>query len=195
MISQASVSDAEPSTTVIDPAADDLHHAVGPDDAGGVLVDAQSEQGRVLGDQRQQPPEAVPLLEVLVDDDARQHPETGRDLGHAVLRCRARGAERDHVRRHRRRAGGRAGDHRPVPEPLEHRVGQAGPADRRRQPELVAAGQEDARRVADRERRGLVVGLRPGDGVERPDVGDAKLREDLAVALAGLRARGSSRSR
>ena len=58
----------------------------------------------------------------------------------------------------------------PVPEPLEDRVGEARPADRRGQPELVAAGQEDAGRVADRERRRLVVGLRPGDRVEREDL-------------------------
>ena len=43
----------------------------GPDDAGGVLVDAEAEQRRVLGDEAEQPAEPVPLLEVLVDDDAR----------------------------------------------------------------------------------------------------------------------------
>ena len=167
-------------------AADDLHDVVGADDAGGVLVDAEPEQRRVLGDQRQQPPEPVPLLEVLVDDDAGQHPETRRDLGHPVLRRRAGRAERDHVRRHRRRPGRRPGDDRAVPEPLEDRVGEPRPADRRGEPELVAAGQEDAGRVADREGRRLVVRLWPGHRVERPNVGDAELGEDLAVALAGL---------
>ena len=34
----------------------------------------------------------------------------------------------------------------------------------------------------------LVVGLRPGDGVERPDALDPELAEDRAVALAGLEA-------
>ena len=43
----------------------------GPDDAGRVLVDAEAEQARVLGDEAEQAAEPVPLLEVLVDDDAR----------------------------------------------------------------------------------------------------------------------------
>ena len=68
-----------------------------------------------------------------------------------------------------RGAGARPGDDRPVPEPLEDRVGQARAAERRREPELVAAGQEDAGRVADGAGDGLVVGLRPGHRVERPD--------------------------
>ena len=41
-----------------------------------------------------QPPEPVALLEVLVDDHARQHPEARRDLGHPVFRRRSRRPER-----------------------------------------------------------------------------------------------------
>src|SRR6188508_640678 len=67
-------------------APDDLHDVVGTDDAGGVLVDAQPEKAGVLGDEAEQPPEAVPLLEVLVDDDARKDPEAGGDLSHPMLR-------------------------------------------------------------------------------------------------------------
>ena len=176
-------------------AADDLHDVVGPDDAGGVLIDAEPQQRRVLGDQAEQPAEPVPLLEVLVHDDAREHAEARRDLGHPVLRGRPGRTERDHVAGHR--GGARRGprDDRPVAEPLEDRVGQARPADRRREAQLVAAGEEDARRVADRERRGFVVRLRAGDRVEGPDAGDAQLAEDVAVALAGLEAerRGGAR--
>ena len=167
-------------------APDDLHDVVRSDDAGRVLVDAEPEQARVLGDQAEQPPEPVPLLEVLVDDDPGEHAEPGRDLGHPVLGRRPRRPERDHVAGHRRRPGGRPGDDRALPEPLEDRVGQAGPADRRGQAELVAAGHEDAGRVADGEGRRLVVGLRAGHRVERPDAVDAELAEDRAVALAGL---------
>ena len=169
------------------PAADDFHDVVGPDDARRVLVDAEAQERRVLGDQRQQAPEAVPLLEVLVDDDPRQHPEAGRDLGHPVLRRRPRCPERDHVAAHRRCAGGCPGHDRPVLESIEDRVRQARPTDRRGQSELVAAGQEDPGGIAHRPRRGLVVGLRPRHGVERPDRRDAELREDLAVAFAGQR--------
>ena len=62
--------------------------------------------------------------------------------------------------------GARARDDRALPELVEDRVREARPADRRRQAELVAAGQEDAGRVADGERRRLVVGLGPGDRVD-----------------------------
>src|SRR4029079_411220 len=49
-------------------APDDLHDVIGADDAGGVLVDTEPEQARVLGDQAEQTTKAVPLLEMLVDD-------------------------------------------------------------------------------------------------------------------------------
>ena len=62
---------------------------------------------------REQPAEPVPLLEMLVDDDARQDAEAGRDLGHPLLGRRAAGPEGDHVAAHRGGAGGRPGDHRP----------------------------------------------------------------------------------
>ena len=121
-------------------------------------------------------------------------PEPGRDLGHPLLGRRARRPERDHVAGHRRRARGRARDHRPVLEPVEDRVGETRPAERRGQAQLVATGQEDARRLTQRERGGLVVGLRPGDRVEGHDALDPELPEDRAVALAGLEAQGRCRA-
>jgi hypothetical protein len=57
--------------------ADHLHHVIRADNAGGVLVDAQAEQARVLGDEAEQPPEPVPLLEMLVDDHAGEEAEAG----------------------------------------------------------------------------------------------------------------------
>jgi hypothetical protein len=126
------------------------------------------------------------LLEVLVDDHPGEHPQAGGDLGHSMLGCGAGCPERDHVARHRRCAGRRAGDDRAVPEALQDGVGETGPTDRRRESQLIAAGQEDAGRVADRQRGGLVVGLGTGHRVERPDLSDAELGEDRAVALAGL---------
>ena len=52
-------------------ATDNLHDVIRPDDAGGVLVDAQPQEARILGDEAEQSPEPVPLLEMLVDDHAR----------------------------------------------------------------------------------------------------------------------------
>ena len=95
-------------------------------------------------------------------------------------------AERDHVARHRRGSGRCPGDHGAVLEPFEDSVREPSATDRRRQTELVAAGQEDAGRVADGRDGGLVIGLRPGHGVERPDVLDAEFTEDRAVPLASL---------
>ena len=132
-------------------APDDLHDVVGPDDAGGVLVDAEPEQARVLGDQAEQPAEPVPLLEVLVDDDAR----AARRGPAAIWAIRCFGVAPDAPNaimwlRHRRRAGATCpATTAPCLEPVEDRVGEARPADRRREPQLVAAGQEDAGRVAD----------------------------------------------
>ena len=94
-----------------------------------------------------------------------------RCLGVAPLR-----PERDHVAAHRGGPGAGAGDDGAV------RGSARGSASARRVPpivddeaQLVAAGQEDARRVADGERRGLVVGLRPGHRVERLDRRGAEL--------------------
>ena len=130
------------------PAADDLEHLVGPDDARGVLVDADAEQRRVLGDDGQQASESVALLEVLVDDDAGQDAEPGGHLGHALARRPAARPEGHHVAAHGARAGARAGHDSAVPMALQDGLGEPRAADRRAQAELVAAGQEDAGRIA-----------------------------------------------
>ena len=130
---------------------------------------------------------------MLVDDDARQHPEARGDLGHPVLRRRPRRPERDHVRRHRGCPGGRSGDDRAAAKPLQNRIREPRPADRRGQPELVAASQEDSGCVADSEGRRLIVRLWPRHRVERPNVRDTKLSEDLAVAPTGLGAQTAGR--
>jgi hypothetical protein len=44
--------------------------------------------------------------------------------------------------------------------------------------------------VAQRERHGVVVGLRARDGVDRPDLAHTELAEDLFVALTGQLAEG-----
>jgi hypothetical protein len=69
-------------------------------------------------------------------------------------------------------------------ETVEDRVGEKRPTDRRRQPQLVAAGQEDTGRVTDGQDRGLVVGLWSGHRVERSHALDAELPKNGAVALA-----------
>ena len=70
-----------------DPAlAEDLKGPVGPDPDRGRLVDADTEQLRVLEDHRDEPVVAAAGDEVLVDDDARE-----RDRGPPrARRCRRR---------------------------------------------------------------------------------------------------------
>ena len=173
--SHASVSDAAPSMMVTLPPADDFHDPVGPDDAGGVLVDAEAEQRRVLGDDRQQPAEPVPLLEVLVDDhagqDARGRPPSGPCAASGVAPLAPKAIMWLLIAR---RAGARAGDDRALPEALDDGLREARAADRRRQAQLVAAGQEDAGGVAHRARRCLVIGLRRGSS--RASAGRAQRR-------------------
>ena len=141
----------------------------GPDDAGGVLVDAQAEQARVLGDEASRRPSRFRCWKCWSTMTPGQQPEAGGDLGHALLRRRARRPNAIMWLLIAEAPADVPATTAPVPEAVEDRVGEARAADRRRQPQLVAAGQEDAGRVAHRERGGLVVGLRPGDGVERPD--------------------------
>ena len=64
----------------------------------------------------------------------------------------------------------------PCPEPVEDGLGEERAADRRRQSQLVAAGQEDAGRVAHLADVRLVVRLLAGHRVERPDLADARGR-------------------
>ena len=66
-------------------APDHLKRVVGVNDGAGVLVHADTEQRRGLGDQGEQPADPPALLEVLVDDHALQDAETGRELRHPVL--------------------------------------------------------------------------------------------------------------
>ena len=65
-------------------APDDLHDVIRADDPGRVLVHAEAQQGRVLGDEAEQPAKPVPLLEVLVDDDAGRTP---RPAAICAIRC------------------------------------------------------------------------------------------------------------
>jgi hypothetical protein len=70
-------------------------------------------------------------------------------------------------------------------------------ADGRRQAELIAAGQEDAACLVHRVDVARLGALRPRRGVNRRDLGCAKLTEHLAVQLAGQRPkrRGSADDR
>src|SRR5213078_987275 len=87
----------------------------------------------------------------------------------------------------RRCAGRGPGNDSAVAEPLEDRSSERGPADRRAEPKLVPAGQEDPGRLVDRADRGFVARLGAGDRMDRSDPLHAELTEDRPVPLPRLR--------
>ena len=117
-----------------------------------------SSDGRPRHD-RQQPADAAALLEVLVDHEALQDAEPGRELHHPVLRRGARPAERHHVRGHGARPGARPGEHGAAVVRQEERVAEPRPRHHRGEPRLVPAGEEDAGRALQRRDDGRVVRL------------------------------------
>ena len=80
------------------------------DEGGGVLVEADADGERVVGERREQATEAVALPEVLVDDDAVREAEAGHERDGAGVRGVALRAEGDHVLAEDRGAGARAAD-------------------------------------------------------------------------------------
>ncbi len=52
------------------PAPLDLDGLVAPDEHGGILVESDADRERVVGERGEEPPEAVALAEVLIDDEA-----------------------------------------------------------------------------------------------------------------------------
>ena len=80
---------------------------------GGLLVDAQANQIGMVGQDREQPAQSIPLEEVLVDDRAGEEIEP---LAHVGLHP----APGDHHAGHHGRPGGGSADHSaPIEEQLE----------------------------------------------------------------------------
>ena len=122
-------------------------------------------------------------------------PETRRELDHPVLRGRPGGAVGDHVARHRARARARAGEDRAAVVRVRDGVAQPRAGDHLREPGLVAPGQEDAGRVAERPARLRVVGLLPLVGSQPGDAADPETQEELAVGLGRRPRPATTRSR
>ena len=134
---------SEASTIVIAPVPT-TSSVVGADERGGVLVEADADRERVVGERGEQAAEAVALAEVLVDDEAVGEAEPGRQRDAAGARGAALLAERDHVLAQDGGAGAGAadGDAARVARRISLRDGRA--AEDGREAELVAAGEEDA---------------------------------------------------
>ena len=104
--------------------ADDLEQVPAADHGRGVLVDAEAEQPRRAGHQRQQPAVPVALREVLVDDHVRQQAEAGGRRGDALPRGVRLVAEGDHVLADGARARRRTADQGTALVRRPHRVGE-----------------------------------------------------------------------
>ena len=174
--------------------ADDLHDVVRPDDTGRVLVHAKAEEARVLGDEAEQAPEPVPLLEVLVDDDARQQPRPAAiwairclgvapDAPNAIMWLLSADAPAD-VPATTAPCGTGRGSHRPGAVPPIVELSRSWLPPVRKMP-VASRDLGDGR---------LVVGLLARDCVERADTGRAELGEDLPIPCAGLRSERGRRA-
>jgi hypothetical protein len=155
-------------------------------DRARVLVETETDQRRRLGDGAQQTPEPRALLEVLVDDRAFDEAEPGGGLHVAVTRSRSRLAERHHVRGERARSCRRAGDHgSPVLGEMQ-RVMEPGTRHDRREPELIAAREEDRRGIGQLAHGIRAVGFRAILGPHPGDASDTELEEQRLVELQRL---------
>ncbi len=144
-------------------AALDLDGLVGADESRRVLVEADADRERVVGQRREQAAEPVALAEVLVDDEAVGEAEARREAhaarDHATSpRRRTRSCARSGCwrrrwcRRRSRRCALRSAD----------QLGDGRAAEQRREAQLVAAGEEDAGRLLRVARAGRVRGSRAG---------------------------------
>ena len=143
--------------------ADDLDLARAVVDDRRVLVDPDAQLGGLERDRGQEPPEALSLREVLVDDQARNDAEARRQVDAVPPQLEPALAARDHRGRERRRAGGGPGERAAARRGSAWMAASAGAAgEDRDQARLVAAGHENAGRPLDdgevRGKRGILAG-------------------------------------
>src|SRR5215207_102984 len=138
------VRDARAVDYVYATAAEDLETAAGQNDRG-VLVDAEAELARIVGDSAKQPAEPPAFGEVLVDDDVADEPEAGRHVEVAdPVRLAARALNQHGIAHDRGPCRG-PGDEPAALVDLAHAALDGRVADLARDAELVAAGKEHAR--------------------------------------------------
>src|SRR6266436_47710 len=164
----------------------DLDGVVGPDEGRRVLIEPDTDRERVVSERGEQAAQAVTLAEMLIDDEAvgeaqaRREPHAAGDHGGALI---ARG---DHVLGEDAgaRAGAADGDATRVTQADELRDRRA--AQQRREPQLVAPGEEDAARFLDALEASLLLAVAAGIEIHDGHARRADVREHLLVARAGL---------
>ena len=117
----------------------------GADERRRVLVQADADRERVVGQRREQAAQPVALAEVLVDDDAVGEAEPRAPGSRSWPAGDAPSLPNAIMCSHRNAAPGRgAGDVHALGVPPPERLGHRGAAEHGAEPELVAAGEEDA---------------------------------------------------
>src|SRR5215213_3546847 len=176
------VRDARAVDYVYATAAEDLETAAGQNDRG-VLVDAEAELARIVGDSAKQPAEPPAFGEVLVDDDVADEPEAGRHVEVAdPVRLAARALNQHGIAHDRGPCRG-PGDEPAALVDLAHAALDGRVADLARDAELVAAGKEHARSPLEAPELLGVEGLGSVADVELGQVRHAEVREGFLVGF------------
>src|SRR6476469_3405829 len=137
--------------------ADNVNSPFRSEDGCRVFVDSYAKQARTAGNQGQKAPSAIALAEVLVDHRLINQAKATDHLGHALAGRWTAGAEGDHVRTEDRSPGAGAGNGGATAPGSFDLLLNCRSAQPRREPELVAAGDEDAGRLLeDRGPLGLI---------------------------------------
>ncbi len=163
-----------------------LDRVVGRNERGGVLVESEPDSEGIVGQRGEQPSQPVALAEVLVDDHPVGEAEAGGDRHAAGAGRGALFPVGDHVLGEKGGAGGGPRDrdsgraHQPDP------LGHGGAAEVGREPELIAAGQEDSGRLSQALQQVLAFAIPPLLERERLGGLDAHLAEYPLVARAGI---------
>ncbi len=175
------------STTVTAPRTFDFERVVGADERRGVLVEADADRERVVGERGHEAAEAVALAEMLVDDEAVGQAEARREADDAGARTRTFLARRDHVLGQDARAGARAadGDAARILPADQRRDGRA--AEDRRDAQLVAAREENAAGLFDQAQAVALLGVAARVEIERAHARGAELGKEGLVTRAGVR--------
>ena len=167
-------------------AALDLERVVGRDEGGGVLVQADADGERVVGQRRGQAAEAVALAEMLVDHEAVGQAQPRCQAHAAGARRGALAAEGDHVLAEETGAGAGAGHGHALGVAQADAAGHVGAAEDGGQAQLVATGEEDAAGLGQACQPAFLLAVAAGVEVQHFDPWHAHATEQLLVAWTGV---------
>src|SRR5215469_15754615 len=164
----------------------DLHHLVRPDEGCRVLVEPDPDGEGVVGKRGEQPPEAIALTEMLIDDETVGQPQARREPHAAGYDGRALIAAGDHVLAENAGAGAGAADGDAARVAQTDQFGDGGATEQRRESQLVAASEKDAARFLEPRQPSRLAAVASRIEVHRRDACCAECPENPLVAWAGL---------